>query len=91
MAFSAVPSGPTGRENNRDSVSSGERKRKRPNPKRVKPAGVAVWVLWDQFDHSAEWSKSQILFKKMNGVGKPITEGENPVVETYSTLYCYPK
>ena len=46
-----------------DSVSSGERKRKRPNLKRVKPAGVAFWVLWDQFDHSAEWSKSQKLLK----------------------------
>jgi hypothetical protein len=28
-------------------VSSGERKRKRLNPGRVKPAGVAVGVLWD--------------------------------------------
>jgi len=31
--------------------------------KRPPTAGVAFWVLWDQFDHSAEWSKSQKLAK----------------------------
>ena len=30
-----------------DSVSSGERKRRRLNLRRVKLAGVAVWGLWD--------------------------------------------
>ena len=54
---------PTGRENNRDSVSSGERKRKRPNQYCAKPAGVAVSVLWDQLGWTAVQPKSQKLAK----------------------------